>query len=147
MEVARKLKDWPKLKEVTEKLVEYIAEVVEWWDSRYSSADQGISTKEGENIIGYSNQKISRWRKRLENPEQFLAEIRGAEYAEAVKTTDNAKSEFTGENERGPGGSEAQAIASDPGQLVRERCSELVQLALDATKQVRRRVLKVDGQK
>ena len=113
---ARRVKDWPMLDEAIEQKVEEQAEFVRWWadtvsvrqspgTNQHSSMTERTSTSlpvlEAEELTGISPKQVSRWRKRLEDPDKYRAQLFGAAYKKfwAGDSSNAHVSANSGENE------------------------------------------------
>lgn len=110
IEYAKKVQDWPLLEQAVDQKIEEQAEFVRWWDDNLTPnrggdrvSDQKRSTAllvtHVEQETGISQQKVSRWRKRLKNIEAYRAKLYGKAYAEAFGKDHNHRAQGTGQNE------------------------------------------------
>jgi len=79
--LAKRLHDWPLLKTAVDQKMGDQAEYLGWWDENVRPAGQGrnnaargyFSVSEAEAQTGIAQQQVSRWRKRLADPEAYRA--------------------------------------------------------------------------
>jgi hypothetical protein len=95
IEYAKRIKDWPLLEQAVDQKIEEQAEFVTWW-SKNVSANQGARTdisvdkrkglgmSEAEKATGISNQQVSKWAKRLTEPEKYRAKLYGVAWKQAM---------------------------------------------------------------
>lgn len=108
----KKMNDWPLLRTAAEAKVNEQAEFVAWWDSavgvrhglnRHSleSADRGtLGMAEAETQTGIANQQVSRWRKKLQDPDKYIEAICGAAWRAAMQSGEGPHvAQNSGENE------------------------------------------------
>jgi hypothetical protein len=91
IDYAKTVKDWPSLEIAVEKKMEDQAEFVRWWDETVgarhgagrgnkNNADQGCFSKEqAETQTGITQQQVSKWRRRLKEPEKYAEMLYGAD--------------------------------------------------------------------
>ena len=96
IDYAKRVKDWPTLETAVEKKMEDQTEFVRWWDENIRPAGQGnnavqryLSKDEAETQTGITQQQVSKWRRRLKEPEKYRDMLFGAAYAKAMAATNN----------------------------------------------------------
>ena len=104
---AQRVKDWPLLEKAVEQKIEEQREFVEWWEKSVTpnrSPDRNnrsvISVADAEKTSGISAMQVSRWRRRLREPDEYAAFLRGAIWSKAMAETEkNIASKWTGDPE------------------------------------------------
>jgi phage N-6-adenine-methyltransferase len=111
IEYARKVKDWPLLEEAINAKIEQQQEFVQWWGKTVGvrlnanskvNADLSspVSRVDAERLTGILQQQVSRWRKKLDNPDRYRERmIQAAMRAAELRAAANHRAEGTGENE------------------------------------------------
>jgi phage N-6-adenine-methyltransferase len=114
IEYAQRVKNWPLLEQAVEVKMTDQAEFVEWWAEtvqsvgnpakkgrRLIAADQGRLTRSHvEGLTGIANQQVSKWRRRLLEPEKYRAMLYGPTYQKAMAATNEVTaSKWTGNPE------------------------------------------------
>lgn len=112
IDYAKRVKDWPTLELAIEKKMEDQAEFVRWWAEKVSvrhgagrgnkkSAVRGtFSMADAEKFTGISNQQVSKWRKRLKEPDKYREMLYGAAYYKAMaEVNDTTATKWTGDPE------------------------------------------------
>lgn len=91
IDYAKRVKDWPTLETAVEKKMEDQTEFVRWWaenvrgkGKRANSADPRYFVEEAETNTEISHQQVSKWSRRLEEPEKYREMLYGAAYAKAM---------------------------------------------------------------
>jgi len=86
IDYAKTVKDWPSLEIAVEKKMEDQAEFVRWWDENVRPAGQGnnagrryLSKDEADDQTGITQQQVSKWRRRLKEPEKYAEMLYGAD--------------------------------------------------------------------
>jgi hypothetical protein len=114
VELCKALKDWESLDIAVSEMIKHQSQVVAWWVANVPKPKefgrgklapergQVIARRDAEHLLGISNQKISKWHKRLKDREAYQEFIRGPSYriamAEALGTARGTAG--TGEFER-----------------------------------------------
>lgn len=108
---ATQIKDWPALELTVAEKIEQQREFVAWWEKTVSvshgagrgnkkNADRGsFSAAEAEESTGISQQQVSKWRKKLSNPDAYRDKLYGVAYKAAMGEDHNHRAQGTGENE------------------------------------------------
>jgi ParB family chromosome partitioning protein len=110
---ARRVHDWPMLERAIKQKIEDQRQFVAWWRAKVtarqspgrsgnkSSADRGtISVADAEKQTGISNQQVSKWRRRLQDPEAYQQMLYGKAWAAAMAdTADTTATKWTGDPE------------------------------------------------
>lgn len=107
--VCQRIKDWDSLHTAVNEIVKLIENTVGWWDINVrddgrpknspSPGTVSYTAPEAEQKLGVRKQKISKWKPRIANKEQFKKELYGASYHKAMAEASNSKTVYTGENE------------------------------------------------
>jgi hypothetical protein len=95
IEYAKRVKDWPLLEQAVDQKIEDQREFVRWWRETVSvnhgagrgkkNADPGsFSADVASEWTGISQQQVSRWRKRLDDPERYRAKLYGTAWKQAM---------------------------------------------------------------
>jgi hypothetical protein len=91
IEYAKKVKDWPLLEQAVDQKIEDQAEFVRWWHEnvrgkgdRANVADRGHFVAEAEDLTGITKQQVSKWAKRLQDPECYRTRLYGAAWKQAM---------------------------------------------------------------
>lgn len=98
IDYAKRIKDWPSLETAIDRKMEDQTEFVRWWDEtvgvrqspggsdRASNADRRsmLSRESAEKLTGITQQQVSRWRRRLKEPEKYREMLYGAAYHKAM---------------------------------------------------------------
>jgi hypothetical protein len=104
---AKRVKDGTLLEQAVEKKIEDQAEFVEWWGEavrgkgkRSNSADLGYFVEQAEALTEIKHQQVSKWRRRLKEPEKYRALLYGAVWNKAMAATNEVTaSKWTGNPE------------------------------------------------
>ena len=93
IDYAKRVKDWPTLETAVEKKMEDQTEFVWWWDEKVwrkggsdgyqaDNADHGYrySAAEATDLTGITQQQVSKWRRRLQEPEKIKAVVEAARF-------------------------------------------------------------------
>ena len=107
IDYAKRIKNWPSLEIAIDKKMEDQTEFVRWWDEnvrrrgeKSNSTEQRYLVVDAEDLTGISHQQVSKWRRRLKDPEKYKAMLYGASYRKAMaETMDQRGASGTGENE------------------------------------------------
>ena len=107
IDYAKKVKDWPTLETAVEKKMEDQTEFVRWWDENVRPAGQGrnvaeqrqYSVEEAESLTGITKQQVSKWRRRLKEPEKYRDMLYGAAYHKAMAEANTTATKWTGDPE------------------------------------------------
>ena len=109
--------DWPTLKIAIEQKIQDQTEFVGWWDESIRSVgnpakkgkdlivtDQGqLTVNTAEDLTGISKKQVSKWRKRLKDPEKYREALYGATYHKAMaEVNDTTATKWTGAARRKP---------------------------------------------
>ena len=91
IQAAKRIQDWPSLDAAVEEMIADQTANVAWWREKVSKGHGGdrqvprsahlLSYQEGEQLIGFRHQTISKWDRRLGNPEEYAAFLRGPSYS------------------------------------------------------------------
>jgi hypothetical protein len=98
IEYAKNIKDWPLLMQAVEAKLEEQRKFVRWWDEKVArkGADVGrgrpldiadrrlLSVEQAEQLTGINKQQVSKWRKRLQEPEKYREILYGTAYRKAM---------------------------------------------------------------
>ena len=98
IDYAKKVRDWPTLETAVEQKMEDQAEFVGWWKENVRPAGQGrnvaeqrqYSVEEAEALTGITKQQVSKWRRRLKEPEKYREMLFGAAYYKAMAEANTA---------------------------------------------------------
>lgn len=108
---AKKVRDWPALEAAINTKIQDQQEFVQWWDKNVlrkggtfetntNSAERRYSTTDAEAISGVSHQQVSKWRRRLQEPEKYRAMLYGVTYHKAMcEISDTTAMKWTGDPE------------------------------------------------
>ena len=105
---ARQVKDWPTLQAAIDAKIEDQTKLVQWWKETVSprqhnkvSAERGtLSMRDAETLTGLTNQQVSKWGRRLNDPDKYRAMLFGTTYQTAMaEKTDIAACQWTGDPE------------------------------------------------
>ena len=104
---AQRVKDWPTLETAVEQKMEDQAEFVRWWGEKVRPPGQArnvpdrrqYSVEESTNLTGITKQQVSKWGRRLQEPEKYRAMLYGAAYAKAMAEADTTATKWTGDPE------------------------------------------------
>lgn len=108
---AKQVKDWPLLEEAVDAKLKDQAEFVGWWEEHVTirhglgrgkkNAERGsFSVEKVEKETSIRQQQVSKWRRRLAEPEKYRAMLFGSAYAKAMAETDgNRATEWSGDPE------------------------------------------------
>lgn len=106
IDFAKRVRDWPLLEEAIEKKMEDQTEFVRWWDEgvrdkgqRANVSDPRHFAADAEELTGIRKQQVSKWRRRLREPEKYRAMLFGAAYAKAMAETNTTAAKWTGDPE------------------------------------------------
>lgn len=96
IEYAKRVQDWPMLERAIEQKLEDQRLFIEWWETEITArhgagrgnknnSDPGcFSLSDAERLTGITQQQVSRWRARLQDPEKYKADLYGAAWARAM---------------------------------------------------------------
>ncbi len=105
---AKKVRDWPTLVAAIDAKLEDQTEFVRWWKEsvrekgeRSNVADpRHLTVDQATELTGITKQQVSKWRRRLKDPEKYRAMLYGAAYVKAMAETDkNIALKWTGDPE------------------------------------------------
>lgn len=114
---AQRVKDWPTLEAAVDQKIEEQEEFVRWWREAVRgkgnpekkgrdliSAEQGqLNQPDAEELTGITHQQVSKWAKRLKQPDQYRSRLYGAAYKAAMMvvgdSSDTLATKFTGDPE------------------------------------------------
>jgi len=106
IEYAKSVKDWPLLEQAVEQIVEKQIELVGWWDAKVrppgqsNNADLGyLFVEELEKLTHFTQQQISKLRKKLKDVPAYRARLFGKTWAEAFGAANPHVANNSGENE------------------------------------------------
>lgn len=106
IEYAKKVRDWPALEQAVDLKIEEQAEFVRWWDDnlgsnrgRKISDPKSLTVEKAEELTGITAVQVSRWRKRLADPQAYRAKLYGKAWKEAFAGAKAHVSNNSGENE------------------------------------------------
>lgn len=111
IDYAKRVQDWPLLEQAIDQKIEEQAKFVEYWDrnvrsdgrpKKNSFSSETVSAATLEEHGGISKVQVTRWRKRLSDPEQYRAKLYGKAWAEAFGANSERGSvvqKYTGEDE------------------------------------------------
>lgn len=107
IEHAERVKDWPLLKRAIEEKVEEQGEFDQWWGAcvrgkgqKRNNHDLRYFVSDAEKLTGIKQQQVSRWHKKLKDPEKYKADLYDAAYRRAMaETSDVHVAHNSGENE------------------------------------------------
>ena len=97
IDYAKKVKDWPSLETAVEKKMEDQTEFVRWWaetvrpggrPTKTSADPRWLSQEDAESHTEIAHQQVSKWRRRLKEPEKYRDMLFGAAYAKAMAEID-----------------------------------------------------------
>lgn len=103
---ARTMRDWEALETAVTLQIEEQRQFVKWWEENVRAAGKPnsrgpalISAQEAEDATDIKHQQVSKWRKRLTNPDKYRDTLYGAAYRNAMAEEHNHRAQGTGENE------------------------------------------------
>ncbi len=112
IDYAKKVRDWPTLETAIDKKMEDQAEFVRWWDetvgirhgagrgNKNNADPRSFSKDEAEDLTDITQQQVSKWRRRLKEPEKYMEMLFGAAYHKAMAETNNTTAtKWTGDPE------------------------------------------------
>ena len=107
---AKRVHDWPTLVTAVDAMIEDQTKCVRWWDEnvtpnkggdRHRGEKRGsaLFVSEAQELTGITQQQVSKWRRRLKDPEKYRAMLYGAAYAKAMAETNTIATKWTGDPE------------------------------------------------
>jgi hypothetical protein len=109
IDYAKRVKDWPTLEEAIARKLEDQAEFVRWWAENVRPGGRPTETvtgqlqfsaEEAEGSTGINKHQVSKWRRRLNEPEKYSAMLFGAAYHKAMAEASNTTAtKWTGDPE------------------------------------------------
>lgn len=108
---AKQLKQWPALEKAVDEKIKEQERFVKWWDASVQEGGRPpkngrrtgtvfMSAAEAEERSEITKQQVSKWRRRLAEPEKYRAMLYGAAYHKAmVEAVDTTASKWTGDPE------------------------------------------------
>ena len=95
IDYVKRVKDWPTLETAVEKKMEDQTEFVRWWTEKVTPNKGGdrrrgekrgsaLFVSEAEDLTSITQQQVSKWRRRLKEPEKYRDMLFGAAYAKAM---------------------------------------------------------------
>ncbi len=97
IDYAKKVKDWPTLETAIEQKMEDQTEFVRWWaetvrpggrPTKTSADPRWLSQEDAESHTEIAHQQVSKWRRRLKEPEKYRDMLFGAAYRKAMAEID-----------------------------------------------------------
>lgn len=95
IDYAKRVKDWPLLEQAVDQKIEEQIEFVQWWRDavsvRHAAGSEKnaerrstLSKDDAEELTGISQQQVSKWAKRLKDPEKYRAGLFGVAWKRAM---------------------------------------------------------------
>ena len=103
--IAAQLQQWEALDRAVKFLMACQQAVLDWWRNHTrsqagaKSRERGISVKQAEDVIGFSDSVLSRWRQSLDKPEQYEERLRQTARRKAGLEVEESHRVNTGEYE------------------------------------------------
>ncbi len=112
IDYAKRVKDWPTLEAAVASKLEDQTEFVRWWDEKVTvnhgagrsnkknAVPGSFSVSEAEKQTKISQQQVSKWRRRLQEPDKYREMLCGFAYAKAMaETSSTTATKWTGDPE------------------------------------------------
>ncbi len=109
IDYAKTVKDWPTLETAVEKKMEDQTEFVRWWGEtvqrpggdrkKHSDRPDRMKSEEATDLTTITESQVSKWRRRLKEPEKYRDMLFGAAYAKAMAEANTTATKWTGDPE------------------------------------------------
>lgn len=146
IDYAKKVRDWPTLETAVDAKMEDQAEFVRWWRETVTPNHGGnrkdqvrraghLTFEQAEAATAITHQQVSKWDRRLKEPEKYRAMLYGAAYAKAMAETNNTiATKWTGNPESYTPAKYIEAAREVMGAIDLDPASDaLAQKTVDAT--------------
>jgi len=104
---AKRVRDWPLLRDAIKRKLDDQTKFVSWWGKHVRGPGKVNSRRTGEIAVdaaeestGISNQQVSKWKRRLKEPDKYEAMLYGDAYSRAMaETVTTTAAKWTGDPE------------------------------------------------